>query len=93
MARGALRQSVARAPALGPVPGRPGRPALDPDGPARKRALVRRGPLVIGVVLVAALLLVGYLGLSAAAWARTTEVDSTCVEERPNQIPANFVAP
>lgn len=53
---------------------------------------MRRRLLILGVVLVAALLVLGYLGVSAAAWASTTEVNSTCVEERPNQTPANFVA-
>ena len=34
----------------------------------------------------------GYLAASAVAWADTTAVDSTCVDDRPGQTPENFVA-
>jgi uncharacterized protein len=53
---------------------------------------VRRRPLILGVAVVAGLLVTGYLAFSAAAWARTTAINSTCVEDRPNQTPANFTA-
>jgi dipeptidyl aminopeptidase/acylaminoacyl peptidase len=54
---------------------------------------VRRRPLILGVAAVAGLLVVAYLAFSAAAWDRTTAVvGSACVDERPDQTPANFVA-
>jgi uncharacterized protein len=53
---------------------------------------VRRRSLAVGIGVVTVALAAGYLAFSAAAWASTTAVNSTCVEERPGQTPANFVA-
>jgi dipeptidyl aminopeptidase/acylaminoacyl peptidase len=53
---------------------------------------VRRRSLVVGIGAVTVALAAGYLAFSAVAWASTTAVNSTCVEERPGQTPANFVA-
>ena len=66
--------------------------ALDVDAFPRERACVRRRSLAVGIGVVTVALAAGYLAFSAAAWASTTAVNSTCVEQRPGQTPANFVA-
>jgi dipeptidyl aminopeptidase/acylaminoacyl peptidase len=53
---------------------------------------VRRRSLAVGIGVVTVALVAGYLVFSAVAWADTTAVNSTCVEDRPGQTPANFIA-
>jgi len=64
---------------------------LRPTRPRARARPRRRLGLALGIV-IPVVLATAYLGFSAVAWARVTAVNSTCVEERPGQTPANFVA-
>ncbi|MCU0484027.1 MAG: alpha/beta hydrolase, partial [Chloroflexi bacterium] len=53
---------------------------------------MRRRSLAVAIGVLTASLAAAYLAASAVAWADVTAVDSGCVDDRPGQTPANFVA-